>query len=420
MEEMLKTCPRRLRSRPRSASSVAWNGPVRFVARIRYHVAGESSGNGWIANTPALLTSTSSTFPEASSVCATPRSTESRSVTSISTARPAPPTRSTSRATRSISARVRAATATRAPSRAKRRAMARPIPRPPPVTRTLGPWSTWKSIRTGRAGSPATISRPMAWTQLAQQFLLELGFGVLLALAFVPDAPVGALFYRLMGTCAVLPVAAALAARLQAGVPWSDPAVVAAALVLAAYPVYSGPARGSRWKAGLAAGLLGSAVATGWIVRQALPELAPFGLLVGVVSSLSTGTVAGSVGLAMVLGHWYLTVPKLEIRHLVRLNRVTVAAMLASLASLGTACLVCAETLARAEPPLFGPWGLFYLGTRLAVGLALPLLFAAMAASALRFRNTRSATGILYASTVLVLIGTAVSVFLQDSYRVPL
>ena len=106
--------------------------------------------------------------------------------------------------------------------------------------------------------------------------------------------------------------------------------------------------------------------------------------------------------------------------HLVRLNRVTVVAMLASLASLGTACLVFDELLRSAEPPLFGPWGLFYLGTRLVVGLALPLLFAAMAASSLRFRNTRSATGILYASTVLVLIGTAVSVFLQDSYRVPL
>ena len=68
----------------------------------------------------------------------------------------------------------------------------------------------------------------------------------------------------------------------------------------------------------------------------------------------------------------------------------------------------------------FGPFGMFYLGTRVAVGLLLPLVFAAMAASSLRYQNTRSATGILYASTVLVLIGTAVSVFLQDSYRVPL
>jgi len=260
----------------------------------------------------------------------------------------------------------------------------------------------------------------MAWTLLAQQFLLELGFGVLLALAFVPDAPVGTLFYRLMGTCAALPVAAAFAMRLRAGAPWSDPAILGAALALAALPIYSGAPRGGRWRAGLGAGLAGSALAVGWVVRAGLPELAPVGQLVGVFSSLATGTVAGSVGLAMVLGHWYLTVPKLEIRHLARLNRMTVAAMLASLGSLGAACLVCAERLGRAEPPLFGPWGLFYLGTRLAVGLALPLVFAAMAASALRFQNTRSATGILYASTVLVLIGTAVSVFLQDSYRVPL
>lgn len=260
----------------------------------------------------------------------------------------------------------------------------------------------------------------MSWTALAQQFLLELGFGGLLALAFVPDAPVGTLFYRLMGTCAALPLGAALAARLRDGAAWSDPAILGATLALAAYPIYSGSARGARWKVGLGAGLVGSALATGWIVRQGLPELAPSALLVAVFSSLATGTVAGSVGLAMVLGHWYLTVPKLEIRHLARLNRVTVAAMLASLASLGAACLVWAEELALAEPPLFGPWGLFYLGTRLAVGLALPLVFAAMAASALRFQNTRSATGILYASTVLVLIGTAVSVFLQDSYRVPL
>jgi hypothetical protein len=260
----------------------------------------------------------------------------------------------------------------------------------------------------------------MTWTDLSQQFCLELGFGVLFALAFVPRAPVGTLFYRLMGSTAALPIALALAARIRAGAAWSDPAVLGAALALLAYPLYSGPHRSQRFALGLAAGLAGSALATACLVRASLGELTVLGQLVAAFSSLATGAVAGSVGLAMVLGHWYLTVPKLEIRYLRRLNRVTVGAMLASLAALGAACLVFAEPLQRAEPPLFGPWGLFYLGTRLAVGLGLPLVFAAMAASALRFQNTRSATGILYASTVLVLIGTAVSVFLQGSYRVPL
>jgi len=260
----------------------------------------------------------------------------------------------------------------------------------------------------------------MGWSLLAQQFCLELGFGVLLSLAFVPRAPVGAFFYRLMGTCGALPIAAALFARVRSGAPWSDAAVLGMALAMLAYPVYAGPVRGRRWALGLGAGLLGAAVATANVVRAGLPALTPLGLAVATLSSLATGAVAGSVGLAMVLGHWYLTVPKLEIRYLQRLNQVTVGSMLTSLAALGAACLVFAEPLRSADPPLFGPWGLFYLGTRLSVGLALPLVFAAMAASALRFRNTRSATGILYASTVLVLIGTAVSVFLQGSYRVPL
>jgi len=43
-----------------------------------------------------------------------------------------------------------------------------------------------------------------------------------------------------------------------------------------------------------------------------------------------------------------------------------------------------------------------------------------MTAGSLKLGNTRSATGILYASTILVLIGTAVSISLQDSYGVPL
>jgi len=264
----------------------------------------------------------------------------------------------------------------------------------------------------------------MAWSALAQQFCLELGFGVLLALAFVPRAPVGAFFYRLMGTLAALPIALALVARLEGGVAWrSDVAVLGMGLALASYPLYSGPVpagREARFAVGLAAGLVGCGAAVLALVAAGLEGLGALGLGVAGLSALATGTVAGSVGLAMVLGHWYLTVPKLEIQYLRRLNRVTIAAMAASGGLCALSCLLFAELLRGAEPPLFGPWGLFYLGTRVAVGLLLPLLFAAMAASALRFQNTRSATGILYASTVLVLIGTAVAAFLQDSYRVPL
>lgn len=261
----------------------------------------------------------------------------------------------------------------------------------------------------------------MDWSDLALQFCLELAFGVLLALAFVPKAPVGRMFYRIMGTAALVPALCGLAIPLWTGtLAWSDPAILSGALVVLAYPVYSGPVRGRRWALGLCVALVGCVAAVAAGVRAGAPELGTAELLLATATALATGAVAGSVGLAMVLGHWYLTVPNLQIVHLRRLNRVTVASMLGSILLVALTCLVFEDALNARDLPLFGATGLFYLGTRVTVGLLFPMLFAAMAASSLKAQNTRSATGILYASTVLVLIGTAVSVSLQDSYGVPL
>ncbi len=144
------------------------------------------------------------------------------------------------------------------------------------------------------------------------------------------------------------------------------------------------------------------------------------GLALSSATALATGAVAGGVGLAMVLGHWYLTVPNLAVSHLKRLNRVTIVSMLVCLALVIVSCLTFGDNEDERGSLLFGPTGIFYLSARVAVGILMPLLFAWMAASSLRYENTRSATGILYASTVLVLIGAAVSVALQDSWGVPL
>jgi hypothetical protein len=260
----------------------------------------------------------------------------------------------------------------------------------------------------------ATVSK------LGIQFCWELAFGVLLALAFVPRAPVGSLFYRIMGSTALVLLASGVGLALGAARPWSDPGVVGACVACAAFPLYSGPVRGRIWGVGLAAGMAGAAFATFCELRNWMPEADAMTMGLAGLSALATGTVAGSVGLAMVLGHWYLTVPNLGIAHLERLNRVTIVSMGASLALVLLLCLLHRQELNSSRAPLFGAWGLFHLGTRVAVGLLMPLLFAWMAASSLRYQNTRSATGILYASTVLVLIGTAVSLSLQGSYGLPL
>jgi hypothetical protein len=261
----------------------------------------------------------------------------------------------------------------------------------------------------------------VGWSQLGTQFCLQLAFGVLLALAFVPKAPVGRLFYRVMGTSAVVPLAvAAVAPVLWGGVAWSDPATIAAGVATLTYPAVSAPVRGWRWWTALAIGLLATGCAIVFSIVRTADLATPLEVALGSFCAMATGAVAGSVALAMVLGHWYLTIPTLHVDHLRRLNRVTIVSIVVDLLLLATSLTVFADQLQATERPLLGPWGLFYLGTRVTVGLLLPLLFAVMTAGSLEFKNTRSATGILYASTILVLIGTAVSISLQDSYGIPL
>jgi cytochrome bd-type quinol oxidase subunit 2 len=262
----------------------------------------------------------------------------------------------------------------------------------------------------------------MAWERLGTQFALELALGVLVALGFVPRAPVGPFFYRLMGSAALVPALLAvlfplLADRASAHA-WQ---LGATSLAVLCYPVYAGPVRGRRWGVALALAITGLTLGLGLQVRDNLgPDVGRTGWLAATATALATGCVTGSVGLAMVLGHWYLTVPTLQIRHLRRLNRVSAICMLLCLCSILVSCAVFAEVLRNLDRSLFDAWGLFHLGTRVAVGLAFPLLFAWMAAQSLLLKNTRSATGILYASTVLVLIGAAASISLQDTYGVPL
>lgn len=261
----------------------------------------------------------------------------------------------------------------------------------------------------------------MAWSPLATQFCLELAFGVLFGLCFLSKAPLGTFFHLMMGATALLPLlVGALAPPLYAQAPWDAPATVCALVATLSCPWLMGPVKSRLRAMGAVWATLFCGLALVFVVRAVPGVEGAGGLLLGGLSAMATGLVAGSVGLAMVLGHWYLTVPQLPISWLVRINRLTVWAMVVSGVLLTASCLFSAQSFAQMDRPLLGAWGLFFLGTRVATGLALPLLFAWMTASSLRYGNTRSATGILYASTVLVLIGTAVSISLQDSYGIPL
>ena len=261
----------------------------------------------------------------------------------------------------------------------------------------------------------------MAWSPLATQFCLELAFGVLLFLALMPRAPMGVFFWRMMGVTALIPLlAAGVMSALYGELAWSDSLVVASLAPCLGFPLFAGSGKAERRLLGLGWALVSCAVALWFAVGNASGLEGPGLMALGTVSALATGAVAGGVGTAMVVGHWYLTVPQLPVSLLRRINGATLVAMAVSALLVATLLGMHLDVLERADTPIFSPFGLFHLGARLAVGLFLPLLFGWMTKGSLRYENTRSATGILYASTVLVLMGAAASLSLQDTYGIPL
>lgn len=129
--------------------------------------------------------------------------------------------------------------------------------------------------------------------------------------------------------------------------------------------------------------------------------------------ALTSALLLGSTMAAMLLGHWYLVTSGMSMGPLLRLTAV-----------MGFACVSKMGTTAWALalygwPPsphgwmmmVFVPPGLFYV-IRVTLGLAGPLALTPLVWKTTRIHATQSATGILYASVVLVIIGELTANFL--------
>ena len=145
--------PNRLRCMLRDARCATRNAPVRFASMTVSNRSSVIRIRNASAVMPALETNTS-TAPWCSSTAVKARSTASLSVTSHSTAN-----------NPSGTPEPRWVTATWCPSAARRRAIARPIPRLPPVTRTdratnpgLGPVA-WRASAVSLMGSTYRLTR---------------------------------------------------------------------------------------------------------------------------------------------------------------------------------------------------------------------------------------------------------------------
>lgn len=161
------------------------------------------------------------------------------------------------------------------------------------------------------------------------------------------------------------------------------------------------------------------AILTGYTAWIATPGYSEWGLRQILIESsdiLTSSLAVGSVITAMLLGHWYLNTPTMNLVPLRLLLKFAAIAILLRIITItiGEACLIMYQNeLVNTQ------WWIF-VGLRWLAGIIGTGAMLWMAWVTLRIPNTQSATGILYAATILVFIGELTAQILSDTGLYPL
>lgn len=124
----------------------------------------------------------------------------------------------------------------------------------------------------------------------------------------------------------------------------------------------------------------------------------------------------------MLLGHWYLTTPTMSIEPLKRLNLfLGIAGLLRLILSATTVFMLSGGAFDSAETRL--RWVAVpqaWLGLRWLAGIIGPLVVCLMVWRILKYRNTQSATGVLFVGVILAFIGDMTAALLLNETKWPL
>jgi len=130
------------------------------------------------------------------------------------------------------------------------------------------------------------------------------------------------------------------------------------------------------------------------------------------LSDLASSAVLGATLTGMLLGHWYLTTPAMSIGPL---SWFTQALFLAAISRL----LMTSLSLGRFGFASDDVVHLLWLLVRIVGGILVPLVTAVVVARILKYRNTQSATGVLFAALILVFMGEMSGALLERDLRIP-
>ena len=264
-------------------------------------------------------------------------------------------------------------------------------------------------------------------------FLAHLGVGIAFTLVFV-SKDAGVKFFRFNAGLAVILVAIALAFRYgtfgAVAVAHSQTeqiALLALDVSEAALVLYW--ATIGRVLAKIRPGIVAVAVLFGLtaVVLQAVDVSAGASSVVRaltIASFLTSAAMLGGACTAMILGHWYLVIPSLQVSHLQSIVKVHIASMLARVVVVGAAVwFAIASWQAESGVPSFRHYimsvdGIFFW-QRILFGLAGPAVLSYLTWETAKIRSTQSATGILYVDFFTVVVGEVLAKYIVLATHVP-
>lgn len=250
---------------------------------------------------------------------------------------------------------------------------------------------------------------------LLTQFLFRLAFGLTAAMAVASPRQVTSGYFRVhLYVSLGLHVLAALVAwsAPERFALWPPVAAAAVSYVGSVAWLYEKP------RAGRLALLLVAALSLcgAWLAEA--PERKsgdPAATVLAALDPVGGGLVLGATMAAMLLGHWYLNTPTMQLAPLRRLVLLMAAVVVARAAVCGTGLAL--EWSTHGTPDTAR---LLFLALRWAAGLVGALAVAWLAWATLKVPNTQSATGILYVGVIVTFLGELTGLLLSRESAFPL
>lgn len=261
----------------------------------------------------------------------------------------------------------------------------------------------------------------MPLTPVLFLFLCHMGIGIVFTMLLISSAA-GVRFFRFTSALAFILTVLGIAFHPSA-IRFSRDAqgAASASLLLGLLSLSLVVARQNPWRRALlwlsAASFLVALVAQAVSVPSAVP------LVLTMASFVASAALLGSSFTAMLLGHWYLVLPSMDVSLLQSIVKFHLGSTLARALSVGAVAWAAAATWDSLLAPSFFAYvfsidGIF-LWQRLLFGLIGPVVLAYMTWETAKLRSTQSATGILYVDLFMVIVGELVAKYLLLSAALP-